>query len=77
MGYAFYEIKDGEVATEVTMWLSDDGATYATKALAERADLVYALTQAITHPTKAREIAEQIVTDFQALKAVIKDRSQV
>ena len=65
------------MAIEVKRWIADDGTLHNTKALAERADLVYALEQAITHPTKARETAEQIVTDFQALKAVIKDRSNI
>ena len=53
-------IEDGRVATEISQWLADDGSVHNTKALAERADLVHALAQAITHPTRAREIAEQI-----------------
>ena len=65
------------MATEVTVWQSDNGKTFPTEATARREDLIYALELACTHPTKAREVAEQIVTDFHAFRNVIKDRSHV
>jgi hypothetical protein len=74
---AFIPFEGGTLATEVTRWIADDGTLHNTEALAERADFVHALTQAISHPNAARQIAEQIVTDYQAIRAVIKDRSQV
>ena len=65
------------MATEITVWQSDNGRTFPTEATARREDFIYALELACTHPTLARVVAEQIATDFQAFRNVIKDRSHV
>jgi len=58
------------------MWMDDAGAYHTTEQLARRADLVIVLTQVIEGPSPDK-VAEAIVSNFQAIKAVIKDRSNV